>query len=68
MFKDNCGIDEPSDKAEISSWETHLINSFVKGLRPDIKRETAKSCVGIFDGARLTEVLCDTKQAEKVKQ
>ncbi|CAK6977633.1 uncharacterized protein LOC120812452 [Scomber scombrus] len=65
VFNENCGIEEPSDKTNMSSWETHLINSFVKGLHPDLRRVTVKSCVGIFDGARLTEVLRHAKHTEK---
>ncbi|CAK6970983.1 uncharacterized protein LOC124478066 isoform X1 [Scomber scombrus] len=36
-----------------------------RGLHPDLRRVTVKNCVGIFDGARLTEVLRHAKHTEK---
>ena len=66
IFETHSGIEQPTQLGDaISTWEAHLRNSLLQGLRPEVAVAAKKTCIAWQD-ARLAEVRRHAMHAEEI--
>ncbi|XP_049331043.1 uncharacterized protein LOC125799112 isoform X2 [Astyanax mexicanus] len=80
IHTDHSGLDAPAARAEnadaVSSWEAHLRNSFLLGLKPELANSIKQHCIGYYrqplsvieDHARHYEILFKNQEKKKEKK